>query len=409
MLAFRSVVIPLTAGLMNLISIGAAFGVVSAVFEKGWGVGVVGLESEVAIVSFVPLMMFAILFGLSMDYEVFLMTHIKEAWERTHDNTQAVIDGVAHTGRVITSAALIMVSVFFAFVLNGDPTVKQFGVGMGVAVAVDATLVRCLLVPAVMTLLGRSNWWFPRWLDRHRAELLDRGRGVVPRARRGGRRRAAAGRALTAQTVSCWRPWTDQTSWKSSLWCWRAIGMPPVTKNSRIGVTPSNSVSEKSLRAAVGDVSACWNHAEAPSATGICPPRATRQGPAVRQSVRNVVPVMTRMPSMVSCIVWLAGSAAVAQSARSNASASAPAGPAGPVGPVGPVAPCGPGGPVGPVAGSARSSKSLRRRVPLATFADVTALVLSCLVPTLFFGSVAAAHETPPRARKSASVAVTFA
>jgi RND superfamily putative drug exporter len=120
----------------------------------------------VAIVSFVPLMMFAILFGLSMDYEVFLMTHIKEAWERTRDNKQAVIDGVAHTGKVITSAALIMVSVFFAFVLNGDPTVKQFGVGMGVAVAVDATLVRCLLVPAVMTLLGRANWWFPRRLDR---------------------------------------------------------------------------------------------------------------------------------------------------------------------------------------------------------------------------------------------------
>ncbi len=166
MLAFRSVVIPLTAGLMNLVSIGAAFGVVTAVFEKGWGVSIVGLESEVAIVSFVPLMMFAILFGLSMDYEVFLMTHIKEAWERTNDNKQAVIDGVAHTGRVITSAALIMVSVFFAFVINGDPTVKQFGVGMGVAVAVDATIVRCLLVPAVMTLLGRANWWFPHWLDR---------------------------------------------------------------------------------------------------------------------------------------------------------------------------------------------------------------------------------------------------
>jgi putative drug exporter of the RND superfamily len=166
MLAFRSVVIPLTAGLMNLVSIGAAFGVVTAVFEKGWGASVVGLEGEVAIVSFVPLMMFAILFGLSMDYEVFLMTHIKEAWARTRDNTQAVIDGVAHTGRVITSAALIMVSVFFAFVINGDPTVKQFGVGMGVAVAVDATLVRCLLVPAVMTVLGRANWWFPRWPDR---------------------------------------------------------------------------------------------------------------------------------------------------------------------------------------------------------------------------------------------------
>jgi putative drug exporter of the RND superfamily len=166
MLAFRSVVIPLTAGLMNLVSIGAAFGVVTAVFEKGWGASLVGLDGEVPIVSFVPLMMFAILFGLSMDYEVFLMTHIREAWLDRHDNRYAVVTGVATTGRVITSAALIMVSVFFAFIINGDPTVKQFGVGMGVAVAIDATLVRCLLVPAVMVLLGRANWWFPRWLDR---------------------------------------------------------------------------------------------------------------------------------------------------------------------------------------------------------------------------------------------------
>ena len=187
MVAFRSVLIPLTAGLMNLISIGAAFGVVSAVFEKGWGVTAVGLADEVAIVSFVPLMMFAILFGLSMDYEVFLMTHIKEAWERTRDNTQAVIDGVAHTGRVITSAALIMVSVFFAFVINGDPTVKQFGVGMGVAVAVDATLVRCLLVPAVMTLARSRELVVPALAGPDRPQLLDRGRRVVPRARRGGR------------------------------------------------------------------------------------------------------------------------------------------------------------------------------------------------------------------------------
>ena len=166
MLAFRSIVIPLTAGLMNLVSIGAAFGVVTAVFEKGWGASLVGLDGEVPIVSFVPLMMFAILFGLSMDYEVFLMTHIREEWLHSRDNRHAVIQGVATTGRVITSAALIMVSVFFAFIINGDPTVKQFGVGMGVAVAVDATLVRCLLVPAVMVLLGRSNWWFPGWLDK---------------------------------------------------------------------------------------------------------------------------------------------------------------------------------------------------------------------------------------------------
>ncbi len=166
LLAFRSVVIPLTAGLMNLVSIGAAFGVVTAVFEKGWGASLVGLDGQVPIVSFVPLMMFAILFGLSMDYEVFLMTHIREHWLGSGDNKQSVIAGVGTTGRVITSAALIMVSVFFAFIINGDPTVKQFGVGMGVAVAVDATLVRCLLVPSVMVLVGRANWWFPRPLDR---------------------------------------------------------------------------------------------------------------------------------------------------------------------------------------------------------------------------------------------------
>jgi RND superfamily putative drug exporter len=110
--------------------------------------------------------MFAILFGLSMDYEVFLMTHIRESWLRMRDNKAAVVEGVGTTGRVITSAALIMVSVFFAFVINGDPTVKQFGVGMGVAVAVDATLVRCLLVPAVMVIVGKANWWFPRVLDK---------------------------------------------------------------------------------------------------------------------------------------------------------------------------------------------------------------------------------------------------
>jgi RND superfamily putative drug exporter len=165
-LAFRSLVIPLTAGLMNLVSIGAAFGVVSLVFEDGVGVGLIGLPGEVPIVSYVPLLMFAILFGLSMDYEVFLMTHIKEAWERTKDNTGAVVEGIGTTGRVITSAALIMVSVFSAFILVDDPTIKQFGVGMAVAVAVDATIVRCLLVPSVMILIGKANWWFPRWLDR---------------------------------------------------------------------------------------------------------------------------------------------------------------------------------------------------------------------------------------------------
>jgi len=110
--------------------------------------------------------MFAILFGLSMDYEVFLMSHVRESYKEHGDPHEAAVDGLATTGRVITSAALIMVSVFTAFVLSGDPNIKQFGVGMAAAVAVDATIVRCLLVPAIMTLLGNAGWWMPRWLDR---------------------------------------------------------------------------------------------------------------------------------------------------------------------------------------------------------------------------------------------------
>jgi putative drug exporter of the RND superfamily len=195
LLAFRSLVIPLTAGLMNLISIGAAFGVVTAVFEKGTAIGLVGLDGEVPIVSFVPLFMFAVLFGLSMDYEVFLMSHVREAWDRTDDNRTAVVEGIGTTGRVITSAALIMVSVFFAFIINGDPTIKQFGVGMGVAVAVDATLVRCLLVPAVMLLLGRANWWLPTWLDRILPDFSIEGEGWF-------RERDAAAAAAMAEAAA---------------------------------------------------------------------------------------------------------------------------------------------------------------------------------------------------------------
>ncbi len=166
MLAFRSIAIPLKAGVMNLISIGAAFGVVTWIFQEGHLLGLVGLSDPVPIVSFVPLMMFAILFGLSMDYEVFLMSHMQEHYRQSHDNHEAVVDGLAATARVITSAALIMVCVFGSFILNGDPTVKQFGVGLSVAILVDATIVRCLLVPAVMALMGDANWWMPRWLDR---------------------------------------------------------------------------------------------------------------------------------------------------------------------------------------------------------------------------------------------------
>jgi len=141
--------------------------VLVAVFEKGFGLSVIGLEHTIPIVSFVPLLMFAVLFGLSMDYQVFLVSRIGEVYREKDDNRIAVIHGLASSARVITSAALIMVSVFTSFILNGDPTVKQFGVGLAVAIAVDATIVRCLLVPAAMVLLGRSNWWFPGFLERH--------------------------------------------------------------------------------------------------------------------------------------------------------------------------------------------------------------------------------------------------
>jgi RND superfamily putative drug exporter len=166
MLAFRSVVVPAKAALMNLLSVGAAYGVVTAVFQDGHGARALGLDGSIPIVSFVPLLMFAILFGLSMDYEVFLLTQIQEHYRESGRAVRAVIGGLASTGRVITSAAMIMVCVFTSFVLNGDPVVKQFGVGLAVAIAIDATVVRCLLVPAVMTLLGRASWWMPAWLDR---------------------------------------------------------------------------------------------------------------------------------------------------------------------------------------------------------------------------------------------------
>ena len=177
LLAFRSVVIPLKAAVMNLLSVAAAYGVVTAVFQEGWGAGVVGLPHAIPIVSFAPLLMFAILFGLSMDYEVFLVTQMQEHYLESGDAKEAVVDGLAATGRVITSAALVMVCVFTSFVLNGDPTVKEFGVGLAFAIAVDATVVRCLLVPAVMELLGERSWWLPHWLDRALPRISIEGQG----------------------------------------------------------------------------------------------------------------------------------------------------------------------------------------------------------------------------------------
>ncbi|MGN6664817.1 MAG: MMPL family transporter [Solirubrobacterales bacterium] len=166
MIAFRSLLVPVKAAAMNLLSVAAAYGVVTAVFQLGWGASLIGLDHAIPIVSFVPLLMFAILFGLSMDYEVFLLTQMREHFQEYGDERRAVVEGLANTGRVITSAAAIMVCVFTSFVLNGNPVVKEFGVGLAVAIAIDSTLVRCLLVPAVMVLLGRRVWWLPRWLDR---------------------------------------------------------------------------------------------------------------------------------------------------------------------------------------------------------------------------------------------------
>ena len=165
-LAFRTVVIPVQAAVMNVLSIGAAYGVLTALFQWGWLHGAIGLESAVPIVSYVPLFMFAILFGLSMDYEVFLVSQIEEHVHEGQDNKSSVVSGLVTSGRVITAAATIMVFVFGSFVLNGDPTVKQFGIGLAVAVLLDATIVRCLLVPALMILMGKANWYLPRWIDR---------------------------------------------------------------------------------------------------------------------------------------------------------------------------------------------------------------------------------------------------
>ncbi|MEV6247903.1 MMPL family transporter [Streptomyces sp. NPDC051742] len=202
MLVFRSILVPLKAVLLNLLSIGAAYGIMVAVFQWGWGGALIGLEATVPIVSFIPTFLFAILFGLSMDYEVFLLSRVREEYLRTGDNGTAIVEGVSGTARIITSAALIMVAVFLSFAVAEDPSTKMFGLGLATAIFIDATVVRMVLVPATMTLLGRANWWLPRWLDR----ILPRGQvgtddtdagstGEAPRPRRDGRGRASVNRS----------------------------------------------------------------------------------------------------------------------------------------------------------------------------------------------------------------------
>ena len=180
MIVFRSIAVPLKAAAMNLLSIGAAYGIIVAVFQWGWMRQLFGVRDVVPIVSFLPMMMFAILFGLSMDYEVFLLSRVREEYLHGHDNTTAVIEGIASTARVITSAALIMISVFGSFILGDEPTIKMFGLGLAVAVLIDATVVRMVLVPATMRLLGDRNWWLPGWLDRILPRLDVEGAAALP-------------------------------------------------------------------------------------------------------------------------------------------------------------------------------------------------------------------------------------
>ncbi len=183
LVVFRSVTVPLKAAVMNLLSIGGAYGVVVAVFQWGWLAGLFGLDRTYVIASPLPAIFFAVLFGLSMDYEVFLVTRIREAYRATGDNAEAVARGLAASARVITSGALIMMAVFLSFVANPSPFAKMIGLGLATAIALDATVVRMVLVPATMALLGRANWWLPGWLDRVLPHLdLEQGDDVPPRA-----------------------------------------------------------------------------------------------------------------------------------------------------------------------------------------------------------------------------------
>ncbi|MGI8332009.1 MMPL family transporter [Actinomadura scrupuli] len=167
LVAFRSLLVPLTAAVMNLLAAGASFGVVVAFFQFGWGSEPLGMSAAGPIEAFLPVIMVSILFGLSMDYQVFLVSRMHEEWTHTGDNARAIRVGQAQTGRVITAAATIMIAVFFAFSFGGgERAVAEFGIGLAVAVALDAFILRTVLVPAVMHLLGRANWWLPRWLDR---------------------------------------------------------------------------------------------------------------------------------------------------------------------------------------------------------------------------------------------------
>ncbi len=164
LVVFRSLLVPLKAVIMNLLSIGAAYGVMIAVFQYGWAKDIFGVGKAGPIEAWIPMMLFAIVFGLSMDYEVFLLSRIKEEYDATKDNSTAVAHGLAYTARLITAAAAIMICIFGSFVLGDLRVLKMIGFGLAVAVFIDATVVRLVLVPATMELLGDRNWWLPSWL-----------------------------------------------------------------------------------------------------------------------------------------------------------------------------------------------------------------------------------------------------
>ena len=177
-IVFRSIVVPIKAAVLNVLSIAAAYGVVVAVFQWGWGNELLGVGETIPIAPFVPMMMFAVLFGLSMDYEVFILSRIRESWQETGDPDRSVIDGLSASGRVVTAAAVIMASVFASFLVQDNTIVKLFGLGLATAVLLDATIVRMVLVPTFMKLLGAANWWVPSWLDRILPHVDPEGTGL---------------------------------------------------------------------------------------------------------------------------------------------------------------------------------------------------------------------------------------
>ena len=225
MAVFRSVLVPLKAMVMNLLSIGAAFGLIVAVFQWGWGASLIGVDGTGPIISFFPIFLFSIVFGLSMDYEVFLMSRIHEEWEHSKDATEAVTRGLALTGRVITAAAAIMVTVFASFMIGDERIIKLFGLGLASAVFIDAVIIRSVLVPAIMQLFGKRAWWLPAWLDR-----------ILP-ASTWSRRRAIRRRRASIRLCRRLTEWASGRRCRGSL---RLLGFSPGARRLSLTRTGEN-------------------------------------------------------------------------------------------------------------------------------------------------------------------------